>query len=117
MRINNIKYRKGYAALFLAAYIIFLGISIFHSHDLRYDTTAREGINEDADAVSLIDAFLNAEGLCLIHQFSSSISNYHAGISDLSHENSEKELILPDYTNPLFLSHKDNLYLRAPPKV
>jgi hypothetical protein len=111
------KYRKSYAAVILASYLLLVSISILHYHNIDIQTgNYNVTTNSQSSSRDAFDTLDDITHECTIQHFTNTIINYNfITVFDVIKETSEQnisftgKLILPQ--SPSYNSNQ----LRAPP--
>ena len=113
----TIKNKKIFSTSFLVVYLLFLGISIFHTHNIDLKSSHKVNYTEESSTSSSFDPYLNDNGRCLIHQFNSTVSIRYTSASEVFNFENTIKLNLTETQRFLPQDHQINFYLRGPPKV
>jgi hypothetical protein len=117
MNTFSIKYKRTFSVLFLGFYLIFMGISMFHSHDLDLLKPVIATLSDESKSHSSFDPYLNDDGKCLVHQFHSSISLRYTEPNEIKAYTEKSNLSLSKEEDFSLQDYQTGFYLRGPPKV
>ncbi len=116
MKTRISKYQKYISAIFLASYILFIGITIIHYHHIDIQNGNFRFIDNDEFQVNLFDKLVDITHECTIQQFANTILdfNFKADLN-LIKDNSKFDFINSEVIElPNYSIHNSNP-LRAPP--
>ncbi len=118
MKTNINKYRRKLAAIFLIAYIFFIGLTVIHYHHIDLQNGNFKIVNNDGDESNPFDKIIDLTHECTVQQFANTVINYNffPAISLINNTSFQ------DFSNDEILIFPSNLHynsnpLRAPPSI
>ena len=116
MKLKFIKYRKPTANIFLAAYLFFIGLTIFHYHHIDIQNDVYKIVNDNGTEQNLFDKLVDLTHECTIQQIANSIIdlNFAAHFNSFK-DNSEQEFVNNEVIESTSITQFNNNPHRAPP--
>ncbi|MCL5029394.1 MAG: hypothetical protein M1480_10320 [Bacteroidetes bacterium] len=116
MKLRIIKYRKLFANIFLATYILFIGLTIIHYHHIDIQNDNYKIVNTNGTESNLFDKLVDLTHECTVQQFASTIIDFNfAAVFNSFEDKSEQEFLKNEIIKlPSFTQYNNNPH-RAPP--